>query len=122
MTTVIIAALALTFVQLVLIPSSLSLKHLPFLISSRDELPPEQTTLQGRVTRAGLNLRESLPAFLALCLLAMIVNIDLTQVAQIWIGLRIVYLLCYMFNIIYVRTLVWAASIGCLIFMAMKLL
>jgi uncharacterized MAPEG superfamily protein len=54
--------------------------------------------------------------------LSMIQNIDLTQVAIIWVGLRIVYLLCYMFNIIYVRTMIWLGSLGCMIYMACELL
>ena len=122
MTTMIIGALALSLVQLWLLPASLNVKNLAYLISSRDGAAPDQSILMGRISRAGDNLRQSLPAFLALSLLAMIQQVDLTQLAMAWIGLRVLYLLCYMFNIIYVRTLVWLASLGCLIAMAMAVI
>lgn len=121
MTTMIIAALALTLFQLWALPASLNLQNFAYLISSRDSAL-EQTAMQGRVSRAGDNLQQSLPAFLALSLLAIIQQIDLTQVAGIWLGLRILFVPCYMLNIIYVRTVVWLGSLGCLIYMAMQLI
>jgi len=120
MTTMIIGALLLTLVQLWLLPASLNLKNLQYMISSRDETPP-QSTLQQRVTRAGNNLQESLPAFLALCLLAMILQVDLSQAAMAWLVLRVVYIPCYLFGITYVRSLVWVASLACLVYMAVQL-
>ena len=121
MATMIIAALALTLFQLWILPAGLAVKDLSYLLSSRDDTAPEQSVLQGRVARAGDNLRQSLPAFLALCLLAMIQQVDLSQLAMIWIGLRVLFLLCYMFNIVYVRTLIWLGSIICMVMMALKL-
>lgn len=120
MTTMIIGALALTLFQLWLLPASLNLGNLQYLLSSRDN-PPPQSRLQQRTTRAGVNLQESLPAFLALCLLAMIQGVDLTQVALAWLILRVIYIPCYLLGIIYVRSLVWIASLGCLIYMAVRL-
>ena len=122
MTTLIITALGLSLFQLWILPASLNLKNMAYLISSRDTAAPEETVLRGRISRAGDNLTQSLPAFLALSLLSMIQNIDLSQIAMIWLGLRVLYLLCYMFNLIYVRTIVWLGSLGCLICMAYKLL
>ncbi|MFT7528521.1 MAG: putative MAPEG superfamily protein [Arenicella sp.] len=122
MTTMIIGALALTLFQLWLLPASLNVKNMAYLLSSRDDEAPAQSVLLGRISRAGVNLQESLPAFLALSLLAMIQQVDLTQLAMIWIGLRVLYLVCYMLNVVYVRTLVWLGSLGCLIYMACMLL
>jgi uncharacterized MAPEG superfamily protein len=122
MTTMIIGALALTLFQLWLLPASLNVKNMAYLLSSRDDEAPAQSVLLGRISRAGVNLQESLPAFLALSLLAMIQQVDLTQLAMIWIGLRVLYLGCYMLNVVYVRTLVWLGSLGCLIYMACMLL
>ncbi|MEH6559218.1 MAG: MAPEG family protein [Oceanicoccus sp.] len=119
MTTIIITALALTLFQLWLLPATLNMKNIAFLIGSRDT-PVEQSPLQGRLFRSGINLQESLPAFLVLSVLAIIQQVDLTQVATIWIGLRFLYIPCYMFNIIYVRTLVWLGSLACLIYMALQ--
>ena len=122
MTAIIIGALALTLFQLWILPASLNIKNIGYLISSRDGAAIEMPVLLGRISRAGINLQESLPAFLALGLLGIIQQVDLTQIAMIWVGLRILFLGCYMFNIIYVRTLVWLGSLGCLICMAYLLL
>ncbi len=120
MTMMIMGALLLTLVQLWLIPASLNLKNPQYMISSRDN-PPPQSVLQQRATRAGTNLQESLPAFLALCLLAMILQADLSQAALAWLVLRVIYIPCYLFGIIYLRSLVWAASLACLVYMAFQL-
>lgn len=120
MTTMIIGGLLLTLVQLWLLPAGLNLKNAQYLVSSRDN-PPPQSTLQQRTTRAGANLQESLPAYLALCLLAMIQQVDLNQAALAWLVLRVIYIPCYLFGILYLRSLVWAASLASLIYMAVKL-
>jgi uncharacterized MAPEG superfamily protein len=120
MTVMIISALALALVQLWLLPASLGLNNPQYMISSRDN-PPPQTVMQQRTSRAGANLQESLPAFLALCLLAMILQVDLSQAALAWLVLRVIYIPCYLFGIIYLRSLVWAASLACLIYMAVQL-
>jgi len=120
MTIMIMGALLLTLAQLWLIPAGLNLKNAQYMISSRDN-PPAQSTLQQRVARAGNNLQESLPAFLALCLLAMIQEIDLSQAALIWLVLRVVYIPCYLFGIVYLRSLVWAGSLASLVYMAVQL-
>ena len=121
MNTIIVAALGLTLFQLWLLPASLNIANMGYLLSSRDGAAPEQSVLQGRISRAGINLQESLPAFLVLALLAVIQQVDLGQIAMIWVGLRVLYLLCYMLNITYVRTLVWLGSLACLIYMASAL-
>ena len=121
MTTLIIASLALALFQLWLLPATLNLNNFMYLISSRDN-PIDQSTLQGRVSRAGGNFQESWPAFLVLCVLAIIQEIDLSQLAMIWLGLRVLYIPCYLFNIIWVRTLVWLGSLVCLVCMACELL
>ena len=120
MTMMIMGGLLLALAQLWLIPASVSLKNVQYLLSSRDN-PPPQSVLQERITRAGNNLQESLPAFLALCLLAIIQQVDLSQAACAWLVIRVIYIPCYMFNIIYVRSLVWGASLACLVYMAVQL-
>jgi len=120
MTIMIMGALMLTLAQLWLIPASLNLKNLQYMASSRDN-PPPQSVLQQRTTRAGANLQESLPAFLALCLLAIIQQVDLSQAALAWLVLRVIYIPCYLFGITYVRSLVWAGSLAGLVYMAVQL-
>ena len=120
MTIMILCGLLLALAQLWLIPASLNLKNVEYLISSRDN-PPESTVMQERVARAGNNLQESLPAYLALCLLAMILQVDLASAALAWLVLRVIYIPCYMFNVLYIRSLVWGASLACLVFMGVQL-
>ena len=121
MSAIIISALALALFHYAILPAFTKLNDIAWLIGSRDEAK-EPTVIQGRMMRAITNLKESLPAFLALCLLAMIQRVDLTQLGLIWLGLRVVYIPCYLFSINPVRTLVWFASIACLIMMAIKLI
>lgn len=121
MTSLIIASLALALIQLWLLPATFNLKNVSYLISSRDN-PIDQSIVQDRISRAGANFQESWPAFLVLSVLAIIQQVDLSQLAMIWLGLRLLYIPCYMFNIIWVRTIVWLGSLGCLIYMACELL
>lgn len=120
MTNIILGALLLALLQYWLIPASTKLGEAAYLIGTRDE-PKAQTKMQARIERAATNLKESLPAFLALCLLAMIKNVDLTQLGMIWLGLRAAYIPCYLWGINPVRTLVWLGSLGCLIMMGIQL-
>ncbi|MFT5695975.1 MAG: putative MAPEG superfamily protein [Myxococcota bacterium] len=120
MTLMIIAALTLWLFQIWLLPASMALGDVPYLLSSRDN-PPSQSQLQQRTTRAGSNLQESLIAFLVLSLLAIMQQKDLTQVAAAWLVIRVIYIPCYLLGITYVRSIVWMASLGCLIYMAAEL-
>ena len=120
MAVMIIGALVLALFQLWLLPASLGVRNLAYFISSRDD-PPPQTRVQQRAARAGVNLQESLPAYLALCLLAMIQQVDLSQAALVWLLLRVIYIPCYLLGIVYVRSIVWVGSIACLAYMAYNL-
>lgn len=121
MTSIILGALLLALFQYWLIPASTKLGDAAYLLGTRDE-PRVATQMQARIERAATNLKESLPAFLALCLLGMINSIDLSKLAMIWLGLRVVYVPCYLFGINPIRTLVWLASLICLIMMGIKLI
>ncbi len=117
MSSIIIAALALALFQYWLLPASTKLKHAAYLIGTRDE-PLEETVMQARIRRAADNLKESLMPFLVLCLLSIHQQVDVTQVAQAWLALRVAFVPCYLFGINPIRTLVWLGSLGCLIYMA----
>ena len=121
MTSLIVYALVLTIAQIWLIPMLLNLGSLQYLISNRDDAAPEGSVKLGRVRRASTNLQESLPAFLALAILSVVLEVDNYNLALYWLGFRIGYLLSYVFGIIYVRTLFWIGSIICLIMMAAAL-
>ena len=121
MTTLIVYALILTIAQIWLIPAMLNLGSLQYLISNRDDAAPEDSVKLGRVRRAATNLQESLPAFLALAILSIVLEVDNYNLALYWLGFRVGYLLSYVFGVIYVRTLFWIGSIICLIMMAAAL-
>ena len=121
MTLLIVCALGLTILQIWLIPMLLNMNNVQYLISNRDEAPPEASVTLGRVRRAATNLQESLPAFLALAIHSIVVEVDNSSLALYWLGFRIAYLLSYIAGITYVRTLFWLGSIICLIMMAVAL-
>ena len=121
MTTLIIYALALALFQLWILPASFNVKNLAYLLSNRDG-DVDTSVMHGRVTRAAANYQESLPAFLALGLLSLHMEVDLTTTATAWLALRVAYVASYSAGIIYLRTAIWLGSLGCLVSMAMQLL
>ena len=94
MTQIIIATLALTLVHIWFVPAFFNRVHLKYLMGSRDE-GLELSVGAARAGRAASNFQESLVPFLAMCLLAMINGADVLVLAQVWLGLRMVYLVCY---------------------------
>ncbi|MDA0806035.1 MAG: MAPEG family protein [Proteobacteria bacterium] len=120
MTQLIVATLALTLIHIWFVPAFFNRVHLKYLMGSRDE-GLELSVGAGRASRAATNFQESLVPFLAMCLLAMINGVDLLVLAQVWLGLRVVYLVCYVGGINPARSYVWVASLVVLILMAIKL-
>ena len=120
MTTVILLALLLALVQIWLLPMLLNLKNANFLLSNRDN-PPEVTPVLARIQRASVNLQESLPAFLAMAVVAEIHGLDLTLVASVWLALRGAYVATYGLGIVGLRSLIWIGSLVCLVYMGLAL-
>ena len=106
------------------LPSTLALisgaVDLNYLVGPRDETI-DLGVIGARAKRAAGNLLESLPVFLTLAVLSIIMNAQTMELAAIWLGLRIAYLVVYMTGTNHVRTLVWFASVICLIMMGMEL-
>lgn len=121
MSAVIIAALALTLAQVWLLPMIMNRKNAAYLLSSREE-EVETTAVYRRVDRAKINLQESLPAFLALCLLSIQMDVDNLSLATTWLVLRIIYVPLYMSGGPYIRSVVWFSSVVCMVMMAMQLM
>jgi uncharacterized MAPEG superfamily protein len=76
------------------------------------------------MSSASDNLRQSLPIFLTFALLSIILNVDNLILAQIWFGLRVIYLLgamadLYRFKMI--RPIIWLPSIIILVCMGCNL-
>tara|TARA_B100000161_G_C33400277_1_gene346230 strand:- start:159 stop:533 length:375 start_codon:yes stop_codon:yes gene_type:complete len=117
---IILSALLLTLIQSWLIPMLLNLGNLSFLLSNRDE-DFEFSTITKRAQRASANLYETLPVFITLMLLGVILDIDLTLSGSLWIALRVLFLMCYLAGIKIVRSGIWIASVVTLIMMGLNL-
>ena len=117
---IILSALLLTLIQSWLIPMLLNLGNLSFLLSNRDE-DFEFSTITKRAQRASANLYETLPVFITLMLLGVILDIDLTLSGSLWIALRVLFLMCYLAGIKIERSGIWVASVVTLIMMGLNL-
>ena len=115
----IIAAVALALFQ-TLLPTMLNIKNLAYLASNRDK-DIEFAPIVKRLKNAARNLMESLPIFLTLATLAVILEVNIERESSAWLVFRIGYLICYGAGIAYLRTLIWAGSVVSLILMATAL-
>ena len=123
METYIIYALALTLLQLWIIPMALNFKNLSWMMSSRDkDLDTSSNLYLQRVNKSTANLYESLPAFLALALLSLEIGIDTSTAACVWLIARVGHLIFYVAGIGLLRTASWLISLGALVCMACALI
>ena len=123
METYIIYALALTLLQLWIIPMALNFKNLSWMMSSRDEdLDTSSNLYLQRVNKSTANLYESLPAFLALALLSLLLGVDTSSAACVWLIARVGHLVFYVAGIGLLRTASWLISLGALVWMACALI
>ena len=115
----------LVFLQLIL-PTVLAVATgsatAKYLVGPRD-LPMENISPSvARAKRAANNLLETLPVFLTLAVLSIIMDAQTAELAAIWLGLRVAYVFAYLMAIDYIRTLIWFGSIFCLIMMGLGLI
>jgi len=83
-----------------------------------------KTDLSERMASAGDNLRQSLPVFLTLALLSVILEVDNLMLAQSWLGLRVLYLVGAIANLYQykmIRPVIWLPSIVILVCMGCNL-
>ena len=119
----IIYALGLTLLQLWIIPMALNFKNLGWMMSNRDEdLDISSMLYLQRINKSTANLYESLPAFLALVLLSLLMGVDTSTAACVWLLARVAHLVFYVTGIGMLRTLSWLTSLGALICMACALI
>ena len=115
----------LLLVQLTL-PSTLGLMtgatSLNYLAGPRDEPIANMPVSVARAKRAANNLVETLPVFLTLAVLSIIMEVQTAELAAIWLGLRVAYVFAYLMHIDYIRTLIWFGSVFCLIMMGLALI
>ena len=121
MTNLVLLALTLALFQIWLIPMFLNLRNMNYLLSNRDE-PLEMSITVQRVLRASANLQESLPPFLALVIVGIILEENLITLGYAWLALRVAYLLCYSYGNEKIRSGVWIASVVVLVLMALRLI
>ena len=104
---------------------SFSLHKVPFLEwTYTDGDTSKMTDLSRRVALASDNLRQSLPLFFIFSILSVILNVDNLMLAQMWLILRIAYLLGAMFNLYrykMIRPIIWLPSIVVLVCMGCNL-
>jgi uncharacterized MAPEG superfamily protein len=82
------------------------------------------TALSERMTLASDNLRQSLPLFFVFAILSVILDVDNLFLAQVWLGLRVAYLLGSILNLYrfkMIRPLIWLPSIVVLVCMGCNL-
>ena len=119
----IIYALGLTLLQLWIIPMALNFKNLGWMMSNRDEdLDISSMLYLQRINKSTANLYESLPAFLALVLLSLLMGVDTSTAACVWLLARVAHLVFYVTGIGMLRTLSWLISLGALVCMACALI
>ncbi|MBO9402586.1 MAPEG family protein [Shimia sp. R9_3] len=115
MTTLILAALILYFVQ-TLLPVTFRYRGNPASFNARDEMPAT-TVLVGRAERALVNVGEAMILFLPLALLTL--NVEGAVLgATIFLLARVAHVVLYLTGVPYLRTIVWAISLVGLVMMA----
>ena len=83
-----------------------------------------KTALSERMASAGDNLRQSLPIFMVLAVLSVILEVNNLMLAQTWLGLRVLYLLgaiADLFRFKMIRPIIWLPSIIVLVCMGCNL-
>jgi uncharacterized MAPEG superfamily protein len=102
-----------------------SLHKVPFVDFTYTEGNISNTTaLSERMSLASDNLRQSLPLFFVFAILSVILDIDNLFLAQVWLGLRVAYLLGAILNLYrfkMIRPLIWLPSIVVLVCMGCNL-
>ena len=93
-----------------------------YLAGPRDVPMENMAASVARAKRASNNLLETLPVFLTLAVLSIIMEVQTAELAAIWLGLRVAYVFAYIMHIDYIRTLIWFGSVFCLIMMGLALI
>ena len=93
-----------------------------YLAGPRDAPMENMAASVARAKRASNNLLETLPVFLTLAVLSIIMEVQTAELAAIWLGLRVAYVFSYLMHIDYIRTLIWFGSVFCLIMMGLALI
>lgn len=121
--TLVLLVLALYVVQLFLQETSRYRFDLKGIVGNRDH-PPAPSLLAGRLERAKDNLREALPLFLGLAMLAYVAGPDPRAAVPggtVFLLARILYVPAYASGLPWVRSLLWLAAHAGLVLMVLAL-
>ena len=109
-----------------LTPMILSLSKVSFLdFLSTSKEPINYSDVSKRAERALSNFKESLPFFLVMSVLSVVLSVDNTSLGQGWLLVRFIYFILAILNVYkfpFIRTPLWFVSIGILIAMGLNLL
>ena len=94
---------------------------LSYLLSSRDRPMEPKGVMAGRANRALGNYVQNFAAFATLDLALIALHQSGGVWPTVWLVARIVYLPLYLFDVIYVRSLVWGVSFVAIIAMLVRL-
>ena len=117
---IILYSLVLLVVQ-IMAHYPLNMQSVAYFLSNRDEAISYSVATQ-RIQRAADNLKETLPIFLALMILGIIEDIDLTSLGWYWLILRAAFFLLYSFGVEKIRSVVWILALIVLGLMAFSFL
>ena len=117
---IILYSLVLLVVQ-IMAHYPLNIQSVAYFLSNRDEAISYSVATQ-RIQRAADNLNETLPIFLALMILGVIEDIDLTSLGWYWLILRVAFFLLYSFGVEKIRSVVWILALIVLGLMALSFL
>ena len=124
MTNLIICAIFFYILNLFL-KMSFSLHKVPFVQWTYTKGDTSNITLTSQRINASLNnLTESMPIFLALAILSVVLDVDNLMLAQSWLVLRVAYLLGAILNLYQykmIRPLIWLPSIIVMVLMGCNL-
>lgn len=123
LSTNVLLVLALYVLQLFLQETSRFKFHVGAIVGNRDSLP-QASLIASRLDRAKDNLREALPLFLGLSLLAIVNGADTvisTRAATVFLVARIAYVPAYVSGLPWIRSIIWLVSMGALATIAHQL-
>jgi uncharacterized MAPEG superfamily protein len=124
MTNLIICAIFFYILNLFL-KMSFSLHRVPFVQWTYTKGDTSNITPTSQRINASLNnLTESMPIFLALAILSVVLDVDNLMLAQSWLVLRVAYLLGAILNLYQykmIRPLIWLPSIIVMVLMGCNL-
>ncbi|RBP02305.1 putative MAPEG superfamily protein [Roseiarcus fermentans] len=92
-----------------------------YLVSARDVAIEPKGVIAGRARRALANYLESFTAFVALDLAFIALHWSAGIWPIVWIVARVAYLPLYLFNVAWVRSLVWGVSVLAIVMMLLRL-